>query len=190
MGALFWAGIEDDSVAMGVVGAAVSLFAKAIWFGVMKHVNAELSTEDQAWVTAMVSEAQSKAAVAQIRRQTERIEQNATLELLAMEKERYDMRVAFGLDTQTEALEVAPTPEPIALEAPTLADMAKSDAIRFVIGQKPELEPTAVATLLGDHGVDVKPEYVNQVLARMATREIEPQTEETNVINFNKENAS
>ncbi|MEU0398341.1 hypothetical protein ABZ208_37485 [Streptomyces sp. NPDC006208] len=176
MGALFWAGLEEGSVAMGVVGAAVSLFAKTIWIGVMKHVNAELSPEDRAWIAIETSEAQSKAAIAQVRRQTQRIEQSAVLHMLAMEKEQADVREAFGLPTTASGVEaVEPEPVALAIEPPTLAMLTKSDAIRYVKAQLPELEPTAIADFLIGEGVDVKPEYVAQILNKRT--ELEPEAQ-------------
>ena len=184
MGALFWAGLEEGSVAMGVVGAAVSLFAKVIWIGVMKHVNAELSEDDKTWLTAQVSEAQTKAAVAVVRRQAARIEQTAALDMLAMERERADVAKAFGLDT--EAAPEVQTPARPALERPTLADMKVADAIRFVKNQCPELEAAEVVRILEDEGIEATPDYVAQVLKRStAGKTYEPQ-ELAAVVDFRK----
>ncbi|MFB7484841.1 hypothetical protein ACFUEM_38675 [Streptomyces anulatus] len=108
MGLIFWHGMDRGSVGMAVGGAAVSLFAKVLWLGVMKHVHRDLSPEDAAWVKATVSEANAKMAVADARRMAAQIEQRATLELLAMEKERDTLSQAFGLPVQPSA--VAPAP--------------------------------------------------------------------------------
>jgi len=185
MGALFWAGMDAGSVAMGVVGAAVSLFAKAIWVGVMKHINADLSDDDRAWLAAQISDAQTKAAVAQVRRQTAKIEAAATIQMLAMEHEVAQVRTAFGLDTETTAVqtEVVESSPSLELEPPTLADLPQAEAIRFVRTQHPDLTAGEVAAVLADHGVDCKPAYVTQVIERSQKRESEP----TNVVSISKE---
>lgn len=88
MGAIFWHGMERGNVAMGVCGAAVSAFAKALWLGVMKHIDRDLSPEDAQWVAAQISAANAKMAVASVRRQVARIEDRAAAELLALEAAR------------------------------------------------------------------------------------------------------
>lgn len=88
MGAILWHGLDRDSVGMAVVGAAVSLFAKCLWLGVMKHVHRDLSPEDEQWVAAQRSKAYATMAVASVRRQVARIEDRAAAELLALEASR------------------------------------------------------------------------------------------------------
>ncbi|WP_371584541.1 hypothetical protein [Streptomyces sp. NBC_01314] len=104
MGLIFWHGMEQGSVGMAVGGAAVSLFAKVLWLGVMKHVHRELSPEDQAWVQAEVSSANAMLAVADARRQAAQAEQRAALQLLAMERERAAMAEAYGLPVPDSAV--------------------------------------------------------------------------------------
>lgn len=108
MGLIFWHGMERGSVSMAVGGAAVSLFAKVLWLGVMKHTNRELSPEDQAWVKGEISSANAKMAVADARRQAAQIEQRAALQLLAMERERAAVSDAFGLPHPDSAPATAP----------------------------------------------------------------------------------
>ncbi len=161
--------IKDPATwATAIIGALISLISKLLWIGVMRHVNAELSADDEAWVADQLSAAQAKAAVAQMRRQAARTEQAAMLELLAMERERSEVSQAFGLDTTTaKPIEASANGyQALALETPTLADMGKADAVRFVLGQRPELEPVEIADVLGDHGVEVDPSYVKQVVNR------------------------
>ncbi|MGW9024789.1 hypothetical protein ACWGQ5_11240 [Streptomyces sp. NPDC055722] len=86
MGAIFWHGLQAGSVALGVVGAAVSMFAKVLWMGVMRFIDKDLSPEDAAWVRAEISKANAKLAIASVRRQVARAEQTAALELLAAEQ--------------------------------------------------------------------------------------------------------
>lgn len=88
MGAIFWHGWQAGSVALGVVGAAVSMFAKVLWMGVMRFIDKDLSPEDAAWVRAEISAANAKLAIAGVRRQVARAEQTAALELLAAEQIR------------------------------------------------------------------------------------------------------
>ncbi|WP_371749316.1 hypothetical protein [Streptomyces sp. NBC_00280] len=108
MGLIFWHGMNRGSVGMAVGGAAVSLFAKVLWLGVMKHVHRELSPEDQAWVQAEVSGANAMLAVADARRQAAQAEQRAALQLLAMERERADMAKAYGLPVPDSAVAMPP----------------------------------------------------------------------------------
>ncbi|MGH7733384.1 MAG: hypothetical protein ACREOE_06700, partial [Gemmatimonadales bacterium] len=74
MAAIAAHGLVENNVGMALAGAAVSLFAKVLWLGVMKHIDRELSPDDQAWVTAQISAANAKMAVAQVRRQAARVE--------------------------------------------------------------------------------------------------------------------
>lgn len=104
MGLIFWHGMDRGSVGMAVGGAAVSLFAKVLWLGVMKHVHRELSPEDQAWVQSEISNANAMLAVADARRQAAQAEQRAALQLLAMERERAAMAEAYGLPVPDSAV--------------------------------------------------------------------------------------
>lgn len=88
MGAIYWHGMTMHSVALAVVGAAVSLFAKVLWLAVMRHVDRDLSPEDAQWVAQVTSDAHARMAVASVRRQVARIEDRAAAELLALESER------------------------------------------------------------------------------------------------------
>ena len=97
MGAIWWHGWAADSIPLATVGAAVSAFAKVLWLGVMKHIDRELTPDDAAWVAARISEANAKAAVADATRNATRMEQRATLERLAMQREQAEMRDAFGI---------------------------------------------------------------------------------------------
>lgn len=108
MGLIFWHGMNRGSVGMAVGGAAVSLFAKVLWLGVMKHVHRDLSPEDQAWVESEISTANAMLAVADARRQAAQAEQRAALQLLAMERERAAMAEAYGLPVLDSAVAMPP----------------------------------------------------------------------------------
>ncbi|WP_333758799.1 hypothetical protein [Streptomyces sp. ISBFB 2968] len=162
MSAIAWHGISLDNYGMAIIGAFVSFFAKVLWIAVMSHVNANLSDDDKQWLAAEISDAQTKAAIATMRRQTARIEQRAALELMAMEKERREIAEAFGIEPAETAV-VHDAPE---IEAPTLRDMAKSDAVRYVKKQCPDMNHKEISEVLADHEVDAKPDYVKQILSR------------------------
>lgn len=171
--AIAWHGIdrpEGPDWGMAIIGAFVSFFAKILWMAVMQHVNAQLSDEDKQWLAAEISEAQTKAAIATMRRQAARTEQQAALALLAMEKERREVAEAFGIESAEEAREEVPA------LAPTLEDMTKSDAVRFVRKQEPELDPKEIAQTLSEYGVDVTPTYVQQVIDR-SEKKAEPEAQ-------------
>lgn len=83
-----WHGVQHKDIPLAVVGASVSLFAKILWLGLMKHIDRELSPAHKAWVRQQTSEAHAKLALAQIRRQVARQEDAAARELLALESAR------------------------------------------------------------------------------------------------------
>ncbi|MFE4624661.1 hypothetical protein [Streptomyces mirabilis] len=85
-GAIFWHGMLLGSTALAVVGAAVSVVAKALWLAIFKHVEKPLSSEDRQWVEAEISKANAKLAVAGVRRQAAAAEVHARLQLLAAEQ--------------------------------------------------------------------------------------------------------
>ncbi|MFC4507398.1 MULTISPECIES: hypothetical protein [Streptomyces] len=86
MGAILWHGLSLGSPALGVVGAGVSLFAKTLWFGVMRFIDRDLSEADAAWVQQEMSRANAALAVADVRRQVARAEDRAAVESLAAEQ--------------------------------------------------------------------------------------------------------
>ncbi|MCX4573097.1 hypothetical protein OHB41_07840 [Streptomyces sp. NBC_01571] len=85
-GAIFWHGMLLGSTALAVVGAAVSVVAKALWLAIFKHVEKPLSEDDRQWVQAEISKANAKLAVAGVRRQAAAAEVHARLQLLAAEQ--------------------------------------------------------------------------------------------------------
>lgn len=144
MGLIFWHGMERGSVGMAVGGAAVSLFAKVLWLGVMKHTNRELSPEDQAWVKGEISSANAKMAVADARRQAAQIEQRAALQLLAMERERAAVADAFGLPHPDSA--TAPAPGASVTEAGAVAPVQGGATATVAGAPVPAALPAAVPT--------------------------------------------
>ncbi|MFI5868370.1 hypothetical protein [Streptomyces sp. NPDC051546] len=125
MGALAWEGIESGSHAMAVVGASVSLIAKILWLAVFRHIDRDLSDEDQQWVKAEMSRASAMLAVASVRRQVARAENHAALEILAAERDRQEMSV---LSAPAEPVPVVPESVPALAERP--ADWAELETLR------------------------------------------------------------
>lgn len=181
MSAIAWDGWIRHSIPMAVIGAFVSAFAKLLWIGVMKHVNAQLTPDDKQWLTHQISGAQAQAAVAQVRRAAARIEQRAALELLAMEHEKSQVSAAFNLpETNVAELEtnVAKVSE-LVFEPPTLADLNKTDAVRLIRRQHPDAKVDDICLTLEKYRDDIDPKTVRKILSR-----IEPG--EDNIIEFHE----
>lgn len=180
MVAIGWHGIEQEqSIAMGVIGAAVSLFSKLLWIAIAQHTTAKLTDRDRDRIAEARSAAFTEAAIAEVMRETEGIKQRAMLEHLAREAERRQVAEAFGLEAPAVE-ELAPAEqdqEPTALPAPSLADMGKSEAIRYVQRHRPELAPAEIADVLAEYGVETNAQYVAQALARGKKAEPEPTAE-------------
>ncbi|KDN78253.1 hypothetical protein DF19_39685 [Streptomyces olindensis] len=85
-GAILWHGLLLGSVALAVVGAAVSVIAKLLWMAIFRHVDKPLSDEDRQWVDAEISKANAKLAVAGVRRRVAVAEVQARAEILAAEQ--------------------------------------------------------------------------------------------------------
>lgn len=85
-GAIAWHGALLGSVALAVVGAAVSVIAKLLWMAIFRHVDKPLSDEDRQWVDAEISKANAKLAVAGVRRRVAVAEVQARAEILAAEQ--------------------------------------------------------------------------------------------------------
>ncbi|WP_316740455.1 hypothetical protein [Streptomyces sp. MK7] len=112
--AIFWHGMLAGSVALAVVGAMVSVIAKALWMAVFKHVDRELSPEDRQWVAAEMSKANAKIAIAGVRRQAAAAEVRARLEILAAEKALGELDEQ---DANTAEHEVEQAPARVALSS-------------------------------------------------------------------------
>jgi anti-sigma28 factor (negative regulator of flagellin synthesis) len=83
-----WHGFVKENIPLAVVGACVSLFAKVLWLGIMKHVDRELDPDHQQWVNKVISEANARLAVAQVLRQVALAEDQAVALKLAIEANR------------------------------------------------------------------------------------------------------
>lgn len=95
------------SLAVAVIGGAVSLFAKVLWLGVLQHIDRDLSEDDQELVRVKKSSAYTTLALSSTRRQVAKVEQQAVLELLAMEKAGYSFPATAPA---VELVEPAPRP--------------------------------------------------------------------------------
>lgn len=83
-----WHGLQDGNLPLAVIGACVSLFAKVLWLGIMKHVDRDLSDDHRKWVEAQVSKAHAMMAVAEVQRQVARMQDDAAAHKLAIEWSR------------------------------------------------------------------------------------------------------
>ncbi|WP_411073322.1 hypothetical protein [Streptomyces sp. cmx-4-25] len=129
MGAIFWHGLSAGSVALGVVGAAVSLFAKVLWMGIMRFINRDLSDADQQWVKAEISRSNAQLAIAGVRRQVARAENRAALELLAAEQTRTEVSEWIGQNAPAVEAPAAPAAVSAATStASALTSAPESDA--------------------------------------------------------------
>ncbi|MFI5673049.1 protein transporter Sec31, partial [Streptomyces sp. NPDC051704] len=66
-GAIFLEGQLAGGWQMALVGAAVSIVAKVLWWAVFKHIDKDLSPADSQWVAAEMSKANAKLAIAGVR---------------------------------------------------------------------------------------------------------------------------
>lgn len=94
-GAIYLEGQLAGGWQTALVGAAVSIVAKVLWWAVFKHIDKDLVPGDAAWVAAEMSKANAKLAIAGARRQAAKAEVAARLELLAAER---DLNELAGLD--------------------------------------------------------------------------------------------
>ena len=69
-----WHGQLKGDIALAIVGASVSLFAKVLWLGLMRHIDQDISPTHRAWIKHVKSEAAAKLAVAEVKRQVDRTE--------------------------------------------------------------------------------------------------------------------
>ncbi|WP_052709616.1 hypothetical protein [Streptomyces sp. NRRL S-495] len=120
-----------------IVGGAVSLFAKALWLGVLQHIDRDLSPDDQALVQVEKSRAYATLALSSTRRQVTQVEQMAALQLLAMEQDGYAFQAAVPVEA-----EVVPA---ATRSAETLQRAAQ--ALRTDADPNAEVDPATVAAL-------------------------------------------
>lgn len=113
-GAIFWHGADEGSWGLAVVGAAVSVVSKLLWLALFRHIDRELTAEDQEWVRLELSAANAKLALASVRRQVARSEVHAAAELLAAERVRAAFPQGMPTDLSNNVQEV-PAGEPAAV---------------------------------------------------------------------------
>lgn len=112
MGAIFWHGAPDWRLA--TIGALTSAMAKALWLGIMKHIDLELSQLDRDDLADRLSKAYVRQAVAAVDRQTLRVDahteavrrsltaaQPASLELTASSRDTTPEELEQALRTET-----------------------------------------------------------------------------------------
>lgn len=163
-GAIFWHGMLAGSTALAVVGAAVSVVAKALWMAIFKHVEKPLSDEDRQWVEAEISKANAKLAVAAVRRQAASAEVHARLQLLAAEQALGEIGELTANTAEQETVDViqgssAPSlvsantvREPVE-PLPSIAELARhhvkagatnKDAVGEILRSIPDANPESV----------------------------------------------
>lgn len=153
MGAIAWHGLLAGGLAMAVVGAAVSAFAKLLWMGIMRFINRDLSGLDQQWVEKKISEANAELAVAGVERLVSRQKALAALELVAAEKTRQE--VAGLMDPEAG-------PEPVKASAEVISDAVaprRRDALS-PSGEGADVRPELEAAQVSGSGeaVSLRPE--------------------------------
>ncbi|MFI1394083.1 hypothetical protein [Streptomyces sp. NPDC020681] len=141
-GAIFWHGMETGTVALAVVGAAVSVVSKVLWLVVMGFVHRDLSPADAQWVAAEMSKSNAKLAIAGVRRQAAAAEARARLELLAAE------RVLREVDELAEQLPSKPelVAEPVSGSPDTASGpvpLASTNPVRTAGVQMPSIAELA-----------------------------------------------
>jgi len=169
-GAILWHGLLLGSVALAVVGAAVSVIAKALWMAIFKHVDKPLSDEDRQWVDAEISKANAKLAVAGVRRRVAVAEVQARAEILAAE------RILGELDDEAntaEQLDVEKEPVP-ALASPNTVRKPIEPALSIAELARQQLTAGASKTEAFDEILRVLPdanaESVQATVRREARR--------------------
>ncbi|THJ20043.1 hypothetical protein E7Y31_23815, partial [Candidatus Frankia alpina] len=81
-------GYRTGGLAVACIGASVSVAAKALWWTFGRATCPELTAADAQWVAVQLSQASARMAVAAVRRQAARVEDQAAAQLLAMEASR------------------------------------------------------------------------------------------------------
>lgn len=180
-------GLMLGSIPAAIVGAFVSLFAKSLWHGVMRHMSPTLSPDDAAYLAVQASKAHTAAAVANVRRTAARLEQRAALDMLAIERDRAQVSEAFGLPAQREEsaylqidtaatdpqVPVSQSEVPAQVTAgetedydPPLTDLSKAAAVRAILARHPHAEGPEVVAILDRHGVEITTRDVANVRYR------------------------
>lgn len=138
-GAIFWHGMLAGSTALAVVGAAVSVVAKALWMAIFKHVEKPLSDDDRQWVEAEISKANAKLAVAAVRRQAAAAEVHARLQLLAAEQALGEIGELTANTAEQEPIKL----DVIQLETATTPPLASANTVREPVEPVPSIAELA-----------------------------------------------
>ncbi|WP_228974983.1 protein transporter Sec31 [Streptomyces sp. DH12] len=155
--------VIDDQWAVGLVGAAVSLIAKALWTLRLQHTALPLGTRDQQWVDQQRAELQARRALGLVRRELAGMEETAALTT--------GHRTSASPDADAEAPHDAPadtpdTPQVSAVWAPP-AGTSKSELILAAASSLPPgAAPRDIADHLARHGHAVDVGYVRTVMSR------------------------
>lgn len=157
-GAIFWHGMLADSVALAVVGAAVSVVSKILWLAVFKHIDRPISKTDAAWLAAEESRLSAQEAVATVRLRAAAAEERAALRLLQAEQIRHQIASLSAPDTSSPDTDATPDTQPVA--APDRASGTVRSAVRAAIATMPDADPDDIAATLAGLGIDVAPDTV------------------------------
>jgi hypothetical protein len=171
MAAITWHGHMEDELIVGIIGAAVSLVAKGVWFIAMQMVEVKLDKGYQ----ALLRQRQQKAGLAQALAQSKRDQLLAdakTARLLAALEaefggsittvERADEQPIAEAITADHAPEQepnavasnAPTSANTAIEGPSIADLAREQiaitkdtkvAVAAILAERPDANKDSVA---------------------------------------------
>lgn len=194
-------GLQTGGVAMACIGASVSIAAKVLWWTLNRATAPDLSPDDAQWVAQQISRASAQMAVAAVRRQVARVEDQATAQMLAMEASR---RPPIGTDVigrpVGEVATVADSPTPpagrqaevltevpqvTALSSPTPEDTPdvpgdngtprgfKARRVRELVASGVTDVPT-IRERLADSGVTVDPSHIRRIIRESRATANEP----------------
>ncbi|WP_052411279.1 hypothetical protein [Streptomyces sp. NRRL S-118] len=177
MGAILWHGLLAGSVALAVIGAAVSMVAKVLWMGIMRFVHKDLSAADQQWVAAEISKANAQLAIAGVRRQAAAAEARARLEILAAERTLHELdelteRPADTSEPEVELVDAEPVAVPLA-SANTVRTLPEAGVSIAELARKQltaGAEPKAAAAEILRMLPDANPESVAATVRRESKR--------------------
>lgn len=154
-GAIAWHGVLAGSVALAVVGAAVSVISKLLWLAVFKFIDRPIGKLDAQWLAAEESRLSAQEAIATARLRAAAADERVTLKLLAAERVRADLAALSGAAPVTvEQLETVSGHAPsIETEHGASTPLSSADNVRTPDLTAPsiaELARAEVAAGLGD----------------------------------------
>lgn len=153
------------SVAVGLVGAAISAIAKGVWTVLMRFYAKPLDALTQQWVEAELAEAGAKLAMLPMRRQLARAEG-----LLAAERTALQLAAP---ETSAPVGDAVETPVPLAVDR---ADGTARSAIRAAMATMPDATADEIVEQLARVGITVTTGAVEQVLQPASGRVATPPT--------------